>query len=94
VEFDPVVSELAAAANRRPRPLKALTFIQRQNTFSRPVWLECEDNEVYVVKGQHAGRAIFNDQAIALLGTAMDAWISGIRFHMKLSLFYGLLAIA
>jgi hypothetical protein len=37
------------------------------------VFLLCDDNLEYVVKGSQAGRMIFNDQVVARLGTAMGA---------------------
>ncbi len=72
---DSLTLQLSSAADRRPSPLTAHTFIQRQanSSFSRPVWLQCEDEEVYVVKGKHAGRAIFNDHTAAILANAMGA---------------------
>jgi len=73
MNIDQITAELITATSRRPQPLLAHTFIQQGESFSRPVWLECEDNNIYVVKGQHAGRSIFNDQMIARLGSALDA---------------------
>src|SRR5574341_447599 len=70
---DQINIELIKAISRRPQALVAHTFIQKGSSFSRPVWLECEDGKIYVVKGRHAGRSIFNDQMIARLGRAMNA---------------------
>lgn len=69
------IQEYDAAVKRRPQPLLAHTFIQRQapSSYSRPVWLQCEDNEIYVVKGLHAGRAIYNEHVCGILGNAMGA---------------------
>lgn len=73
MNIDQIITELTDATHRRPKPLAAHTFIQRGSSFSRPVWLECENDQIYVVKGQHAGRSIFNDQMIARLGCNMNA---------------------
>lgn len=73
MEFEHLTDEIASAATRRPAPLRAHTFIQLKKSYSKPVWLQCADNNIYVVKGQHAGRSIFNDHTIAILGTAMGA---------------------
>ena len=75
MESDPMAAEIAACAGRRPASLLAHTFIRRQanTSYSRPVWLECEDGEIYVVKGQHAGRAVFNEYAAGMLGVALGA---------------------
>ncbi|MHB8778883.1 MAG: HipA family kinase [Anaerolineales bacterium] len=73
IDNDIIAQKLAEAANHRPQPLIGETFLRRVESFSRPIWLECNDNNVYVVKGQHAGRAIFNDQIIARLGYAIGA---------------------
>src|SRR5574341_1340771 len=70
---DQINIELIKAISRRPQAIFAHTFIQKGSSFSRPVWLECEDGKIYVVKGRHAGRSIFNDQMIARLGRAMNA---------------------
>jgi hypothetical protein len=60
-------------ASKRPKPISATTFIKKDSTFSTPVWLICEDNILYVVKGMHAGRSIFNDHFIAHLGIQLGA---------------------
>ena len=73
MDLNDITSGLALAAAHRPPPLVGQTFIKRVDSFSRPVWLECNDNKIYVVKGQHAGRAIFNDQIIARLGQLIGA---------------------
>jgi hypothetical protein len=64
---------LREAARHRSSPVIAQTFINRWPSFSRPVALGCSDGNEYVVKGQHAGRAIINDQVIAHLGTMLGA---------------------
>lgn len=73
MDHDRIHSELIKAAKDRPSPIGAHTFLKRGESFSRPLWLECEDGQIYVVKGQHAGRSIFNDQVIARLGTQISA---------------------
>jgi hypothetical protein len=73
MDRDSIASGLARAAAHRPTPLVGQTFIKRGDSFSRPVWLECNDSKIYVVKGRHAGRAIFNDQIIARLGHLLGA---------------------
>jgi len=75
MQTDHLANQIATCTANRPTPLVAQTFIQRQanSTFSRPVWLECEDGNIYVVKGQHAGRAVFNEHAAGILGVAMGA---------------------
>lgn len=66
-------AQLSARAQQRPPPCSAVTFIQRHNSYSKPVWLECDDGVIYVVKGQHAGRSIFNDHALGILGAYLGA---------------------
>jgi hypothetical protein len=73
MDTDTIILGLNAAAEDRPPTIRAETFIKRFTTASQPVILQCEGDQIYVVKGQHAGRAIFNDQVIARLGCKMDA---------------------
>jgi hypothetical protein len=65
--------ELEASALNRPAALRAETFLLRWHSFSQPVAASCTDGEVYIVKGQQAGRAIVNDQILARLGVALGA---------------------
>lgn len=60
-------------ANQREKPLRALTFFRGWSTKARPVLVECDDGNKYVVKGQQAGRQVVNDQIVARLGLAIDA---------------------
>lgn len=75
MQSNPLADQIAACAEGRPAPLVAHTFIERpaSSSYSRPVWLECEDGNIYVVKGQHAGRAVFNEHAVGILGVALGA---------------------
>lgn len=84
MDINLLAGELSSAATRRPVALAAHTFIQRQpnSSFSKPVWLQCEDDEIYVVKGKHAGRAVFNDHTAALLGNSMGAPVPKTRLIM------------
>ncbi len=73
MDTDAIILGLDAAAENRPAPIRADTFHERWPSASHPVRLQCENNQFYVVKGQHAGRAIFNDQVVARLGCKIDA---------------------
>lgn len=53
--------------------VKAHTYIRKWKTASKPVLLRCDDDKEYVVKGQQAGRMIYNDQVIGKLGKRMEA---------------------
>lgn len=60
-------------AERREKPLRAITFREGWRTKARPVLVKCDDDNEYVAKGQQAGRQIVNDQIVARLGLAIDA---------------------
>src|SRR5262245_59598165 len=62
----------AAAANRTPA-VKAKTYIRKWASASRPVALSCEDGQVYVVKGRHAGRQAINDHIVSQLGAMLGS---------------------
>jgi hypothetical protein len=47
---------LKAGAAQRPQPLLGETYLRSWATASRPVLLECNDRQTYVVKGKQAGR--------------------------------------
>lgn len=64
---------IATAGSERPGLITAHTFLKKWGTYSRPVLLACDDGNEYVVKGQHAGRGIVNDQVIGRLGSAIGA---------------------
>ena len=53
--------------------LQAITYRRAWRTKAEPVLLECEDDQLYVVKGIQAGRQIINDQIVARLGVALGA---------------------
>ena len=63
---------LIAAALDQPLVL-AHTFVKAWGTASRPVLLECDDNNDYVVKGRQAGRMPVNDQIVARVAEAAAA---------------------
>jgi hypothetical protein len=74
LNIDSLENEITDVISRRPTPIKAHTFIKRwENSFSRPLWLRCDDGNVYVVKGQNAGRSIFNDHVVGILANKMGA---------------------
>lgn len=64
---------LEAAILHQEIPIQAKTCRKGWRTKSEPVLLQCEDKNIYVVKGQQAGRQIVNDQIVARLGLAIDA---------------------
>ncbi len=67
-------ARLAELAHNRPEAVTAVTFMQRHpRSAARPCWLKCDDEVVYVVKGQNAGRMIFNDHVIGLIGSHFGA---------------------
>jgi hypothetical protein len=78
-----LLQEISSAAGRHLPSHRAHTFIKRPNkTSTRPAWLQCDDNEIYVVKGSYAGRSIFNDHVCGLLGNAMGAPVPSVSLIM------------
>jgi hypothetical protein len=75
MNIDQIKRDLRAAAAHRPAVILAHTFMgnQTNNSSANPVQLQCEDGNTYFVKSRHAGRSIFNDQAIAHLGRRLNA---------------------
>lgn len=61
------------AANERPAPVAASTFLERLGTASQPVKVMADDGHVYLVKGRQNGRMIVNEQIVAALGTELHA---------------------
>jgi len=72
-ELQRLRDEITNAAADKPQPVVAETFLRRWPSYSRPVALRCDDGKEYVVKGQHAGRGIINDQTVARLGIELGA---------------------
>jgi hypothetical protein len=64
---------IIAAADQRPTPVSAQTFLHGWNTNARPVLLHCEDGHEYVVKGRQVGRALVADQVVGYLGSLLTA---------------------
>lgn len=68
--------ELAALLDAAPQPphaVEAHTYHKKWTSASKPVLLECNDGELYVVKGTQNGRMIVNDRIVGLLGVAIEA---------------------
>ena len=65
---------IAVVATKRPKTLRALTYHKlKWGTYSKPVLLECDDENLYVVKGIQVGRAIVTDHVLGILGRAIRA---------------------
>lgn len=64
---------IESAVSERRLTATAHTFLKRWPSYSHPVLLACDDGNEYVVKGQHAGRAIVSDQVLGRLGVALAA---------------------
>jgi hypothetical protein len=80
VQVDQWRQLIAAAAARRPSPVKAHTYRNKKwGTASAPVVLGCDDGSDYVVKGQQVGRAIANEQIVGKLGAALGAPVGQIN---------------
>jgi hypothetical protein len=72
-EGDRIKRLLALNGATRKSAARALTFVREWNSFSHPVALSCDDGNIYVVKGKQVGRAIVNEQVVALLGVSIGA---------------------
>jgi hypothetical protein len=69
---------IQTSALKRSAPIKAVTFIKRWQTDSRPALLSCEDGKRYVVKQK--ARVILNDQVVARLGKFLGAPTGEVAF--------------
>ena len=47
-----------ASLSKPPTTVKAVTFLTKWESFSKPVALRCDDKVEYVVKGRQAGQAM------------------------------------
>lgn len=66
--------QLKEALKTKAHYLNAVEFKKRSRSKSQPLWLECEDGQVYVVKTYDlAGRQVVNDQLAARLGELLNA---------------------
>lgn len=64
---------LAEAAQKPPPVYRAITYLKKWDTASKPVLLRCSDGSEFVVKGANAGKQAVNDQIVGRLGRAMGA---------------------
>ncbi len=68
---------ISSACLKRPKAVKAMTFLKKWGSFSKPVALKCDDGGEYVVKGlqaaQQMGRPICNEQIVGRLGQQLGA---------------------
>jgi hypothetical protein len=67
-----------AAGDRRP--VKAVTFMQKYGSASRPVVVTCDDGSVYVIKGAHNMRTLVSEHVVGRLGQLMDAPVGEVCF--------------
>ena len=66
-------SLIQAAVGTRLEHVLAETYLKKWGSASKPVALSCADGNIYVVKGQQAGRMVFNDQVAARFGSLIGA---------------------
>ena len=64
---------IQAASNSQPDPVSAETYIKKWGTASKPIAVSASDGNIYVVKGQQAGRMIVNDHIAGRLGLLVGA---------------------
>jgi hypothetical protein len=56
----------------------AMTFLKAWPSYSKPVLLSCDDEQQYVVKGRHNGRAIVNERVVGILGAVLGAPVADV----------------
>ena len=66
-------ARIQAASSMRPTPIRAETYLKKWGSASKPVAVACSDGNIYVVKGQQAGRMIVNDHIAGRLGAMIGA---------------------
>jgi len=70
---------IEAAVSRIPPPLTAMTFLSKWSTLCKPVLFECNDRNLYVVKGRENRRALMNEYMVGRLGAAMGAPVPSVQ---------------
>jgi hypothetical protein len=66
-------SSLTTIMNAPRESVRAISYLKAWRTKAEPVWLQCDDDNSYVVKGLQAGRQITNDRIVAHVGRSLGA---------------------
>ena len=78
--LDEIRERISACAAGNRRTLKAMTFIQKFGSASRPVIATCDDGAIYVIKGAHNGRTLVTEHVVGRLGELMGAPVGEVAF--------------
>lgn len=77
-----VLERIGREVKGQLEPLRVQTVLKRWPSASQPVLVQCDDNQLYVIKGSQNQKSVFNEYVCGRLGNLINAAVAWLRFVM------------